>query len=107
MWMVKPYVVREVTIDLPNGRFYTIAGIQKETGLCRNTVRKLIIERKIDARDFCGLTIIPDASLQNYFNNLPMASLAGKAVIDAAASSGCVCSRTAVIATVKIRDTCI
>jgi hypothetical protein len=76
---------RKLTLELPSGKYHTIAGVQKEAGVCRNTVRKLIIERKLDARELCGLTIISDASLQNYFNNLPMASLARKVVVDAAA----------------------
>ena len=77
---------KRLTVELPNGETYhTIAGVKKESGLCRNTIRKLIATNQLEARDFCGLTIIPDASLQNYFNNLPMASLARKVVVDAAA----------------------
>jgi hypothetical protein len=75
----------KLTVELPGGMYHTIAGVQKKTGRCRNTIRKLIATGQLDAREFIGLTIISDASLQNYFDNLPMANLARKAVVNAVA----------------------
>jgi hypothetical protein len=74
---------QRLSLTLPMGLYYTIAGAQVELHLSRNSVRKLIKERLLEAREHCGLTVIPDASLRDYCANLPMASLA-RGVADAA-----------------------
>jgi hypothetical protein len=67
-----------LTLDLPSGHYHTIAGLEVVLGVCRDSIRKLIKERRLEAREHCGLAIIPDSSLQSYCANLPLARLARK-----------------------------